>query len=332
MADWYNLPEDTPPGPLGLILPEQMNQKQRDAHEAALAKMPRFALAPVDLPKGTKIILTDCFKSPDVIADIGAQFTGYGQYTGSCVGVSDGNAGATVLGVQRLIADNPRKAGLPWWAFNYGRTRYLEGDRGQGEGAVDSVAGQQLVTEGLFEITEAGLPAFSKTGPDGWWLSSQIEMTWSDGSRIAQNWITLAAKRAGTTKAVIGDSGGVRSALSNGYAVLDGCNNYVGTGSIVQDADGSYTGGHYTSRGGHSTTFVGVWHHPNKGYLYLYWNQWPTSTYPKDPAGGVRCSVWLPESEVDKLFQTGGSGGETMALSNTPAFPVQIDKILSWIP
>ncbi len=77
---------------------------------------------------------------------------------------------------------------------------------------------------------------------------------------------------------------------------------------------------------------MGVWHHPTDGYLYLYWNQWPTSTYPKDPAGGVRCSVWLPESEVDKLFRTGGSGGETMALSHAPAFPVQIDKILNWIP
>jgi hypothetical protein len=67
-----------------------------------------------------------------------------------------------------------------------------------------------------------------------------------------------------------------------------------------------------------------VWNHPNDGRLFLYSNQWPTSTYPKDPAGAGRCCVWIPESEMTKLFtQYGGDNGETVALSHLNYFPAQ---------
>jgi hypothetical protein len=321
-----------PPGPLGFIVPSRRTQAQQDAHARALAKMPRFSMAPVgDLPVGTKVMLTDFWKAPEVVADIGGQpFTGFGQYTGSCVGVSEGNAVFTVGAVQRLLDDAPTKAFIPWWPFPYGRTRYNEGDRGQGEGAVDSVMGETLVEEGFFDITQPGLPAFGKTGPDGWWLTAQLEYQWSDGGAIGQKWKDAAKPHAGMTKAVVADVMGIRTANVNGYPVLDGCNNYVGNGSIKGSGDTAYVAGRYDGRGGHSTCFLGVWHHPTAGYLYLYSNQWPTSTYPRDPAGGGRCCVWLPEAEVEKLFRTGGDRGETMALSRVPWFPVQVDKILDW--
>lgn len=323
-------PTYTAPGPLGFIVPSQRTQGQQDAADTATAAMPRFSMpAYADPPVGTKVMLTDFWKTPEVVADIGQPFTGFGQYTGSCVGVSEGTCGTTLLCVQRMIGEAPTKAEVWFWPFPYGRTRYNEGDRGQGEGAVDSIMGDTLVKEGYFAATESGLPQFTKTGPDGFWYSQAIEMKWSDGGSIAQNWKTLAAQRAGLTKAIVNDTAGIRAAVTNGYPILNGCSNYVGHGQVVAGGGTPYARGKYDGRGGHSTSVLGVWNHPNDGWLYLYSNQWPTSTYPTDPAGGGRCCVWIPESEMVKLFQTGGDNGECMALSHAPGFPMQ-PRVLDW--
>lgn len=318
--------------PLGFITPSQRTRAQANAADAARASMPRFSMAPVgELPLGTKIMLTDFWKAPEVVADIGKEFTGFGQKTGSCVGVSEGNAVTTLLCVQRMIADAPRKASVVFWPFPYGRTRSNEGDRGQGEGAVDSVMGETLVKEGFFDITQPGLPGF-RWDADGLWIEggSQTEYQWSDGNAIAQKWKDIARPQAGMVKAIVSDTMGVRTAIANGYPILDGCDNFVGNGRIVGSGNEARVVGKYDSYGGHSTCFLGVWRLMDGSYWYLYSNQWPTNTYPKDPAGGGRCTVWLPESEVDKLFRTGGDKGETMALSHAPAFPVQVDKIIDW--
>lgn len=312
------------PGPLGFILPSQRTQKQQDAHVAAMARALRFTLPPVTLNKGDKILLTDLWKDPDCVADMGAEFTGFGQFTGSCVGVSAGNAVCTLSCVQRKLTDGATKAIIPWWPYAYGRTRYNEGDRGQGEGAVDSVMGQTLHEEGTFDYRTSGLPAFAQSGPDGFWLSSQLEYKWSDGGSIAQNWKDLGKQTIVQGIAPLANTQDIATAIANGYPVLDGSADYVGNGSIVGSGDTAYVKGHYDGRGGHSTCFLGVWNHPNDGMLFLYSNQWQTSTYPKDPAGGGRCTVWLTEAEVSKLFsQFGGDNGETMALSHYQGFPAQ---------
>ncbi len=320
------------PGPLGRINPEDMDQTQRDAFEAAKAMLPRFAAPPVDLPKGTMVSLTNFLRDPKVIADIGAEFTGFGQYTGSCVGVSEGNAIITELAVQRCIKpDFATKVEIPWWPHPYGRSRWNSGMRGQGEGSIDSVMGTTLVEEGWYAASAAGLPGFNKAGPDGWWLTEQLEYQWSDGGKIATHWKDLAVARKGMVKTVLQDIMGVRYSIVNGYPVLNGCNNYVGSGSVASGGGTPYVRGRYDGRGGHSTNYIAVWHHPNDGYLYGYWNQWDTRTYPKDPAGLVRCAVWVPEENADNLFQTGGDDGETMALSQVPGLPAQ-PEVLNWIP
>ncbi len=318
---------------LGFIVPSKRTQEQNDAHARAMALLPRFSMPGyTDPPVGTKVMLTDFWKQPDVVADLGQEFTGFGQYTGSCVGVSEGNAVTTVACVQRTIEENPTRAFMCFWPFAYGRTRYLEGDKGQGEGAVDSVMGETLVGEGFLDVVLPGLPQFTKTGPDGFWLTKQLELQWSDGgSKLVTDWIPEAKKRAGMFKSVCNNPQDIRAGIFNGYPCLNGCNNYVGAGAIVSSGGTSYVKGRYDNRGGHSTCFLGAWMHPNDGPLYLYSNQWPTNTYPKDPAGGGRCTVWLPESEVAKLFKTGGDNGECMTLSRAPGTPIQ-PEVLNWVP
>ncbi len=302
-----------PPGPLGFIVPSERTQEQSDAHAKAMAAMPRFAMPAA--PTGPlKIILTDTLTRPEVISDMGAQFDGFHQLTGSCVGASLGNAIAITSAVQRMLTQGATVAFIPWWPFAYGRTRYNEGDRGQGEGAVDSVAGETAHTEGTFDIHQPGLPTFDTS--DGYTLTSAIEMKWSDGAKISQSYMTLAKPNTVGTIAPIYDTQSLRGAISNGYCVLDGCDNYVGNGSIKGTGSDAICVGKYDGRGGHSTCYVAVYDHPNFGPYYLYLNNWPRSTYPHDPVSSMRCAVWLPESEVDKLFRSGGDKGETMALSH----------------
>lgn len=312
--------------PLGWISPAQRTQQQHDAHARALTTRLRFTLPPVQIAKGDKVMLTDFWKMPECVADMGQEFIGFHQLTGSCVGVSAGDAVCTLSCVQRLLSAGATKAMIPWWGFAYGRTRSNEGDSGQGEGAVDSVMGATLHSEGVFDITQPGLPKFATD--DGMYLTSNLELQWSDGNRIDQKWKDLAKQYPVGGIATLNDVQGIQTSIVNGYPVLDGCSNYIGSGSIKGSGADAYVVGHYDGQGGHSTCVLGVWNHPNDGMLYLYSNQWPTQTYPKDPAGAGRCCVWTPESEMQKLFRTGGDGGETMALSHLTWFPAQVDQIL----
>jgi hypothetical protein len=312
--------------PLGWIPPAQRTQEQNDAHALAMQTvLPRHALPPVTLAKGEKVILTDAWKDPGVIADIGSAFTGFRQLTGSCVGVSTGNWIFTLGAVQRKLGKT--KAFIPFWPFCYGRTRFTEGDRGQGEGATDSVAGQIVTGEGYFAITEPGLPTFDTR--DGMALTSQQEYQYSDGaSSLVTKWLPLAKQHTGA-KATCNSTQEIWNAVGNGYPVIDGCDNYMGSGSIKGSGADAYSATRYDGRGGHSTCILGIWEHPNDGQLMLYSNQWDGSTYPTDPAGAGRCCAWAPMSEWEKLFRTGGDGGETMALSHVDWFPAQ-PEILNW--
>lgn len=318
--------------PLGWIEPAARTQDQTDAHAKALAAMPRFAIGPgaaTTLQKGEKLMLTDFWKDPEVVADVGFEFDGFHQLTGSCVGASAGNAIFTLAAVQRNLTSGATRAFCPWWPFFYGRTRYNEGDRGQGEGAIDSVMGETLRHEGVFDINQAGLPKFQTD--DGLYLTSKLELQWSDGGRIDPKWGQVAKEFPVGGAAPLSNPGEIVTAIINGYPVLYGCSNYIGNGSIKGSGDLAYVRGVYDGRGGHSTCFLGAWNHPNDGMLYLYSNQWPVGTYPKDPAGAGRCCCWTPESEVDKVFNRfGGDGGETMALSHLNYFPAQ-PAVVNWV-
>ncbi len=278
------------------------------------------------LAKGEKVILTAFLSNPEVIADMGGrEFDGFHQFTGSCVGVSMGNSIAVISAVQRTLADSPTKAFLPWWPYPYGRTRFSEGDRGPGEGAVDSVAFQTLINEGCFAVSEAaGVPIYSNE--DGFCLPSKVELQYSDGAAsVNTKFLALGKQHPLGTAALVSDTAGILNGVVNGYPILDGCDNYIGNGSIQSGvALGTYDG-----RGGHSTGYVGAWNHPDLGMLFLYWNQWAGDTYPDDGSGKPRCSVWVKESNVAKLFSTGGRG-ETAALSHLTYFPAQ-PKVLDWM-
>jgi len=312
--------------PLGWIEPQNRTKEMHDAVALAQSKFCKMALARPSLSKGTKLLLTDSWNAPEVLADLnGAIFTGFHQLTGSCVGVSDGDAVFTLGCIQRKLANTPTKAFIPWWPTSYGRSRAKAGIRGQGEGSIDSVMGQVMIEEGVDDVLAA---QYDTT--DGYVIPSRTEMAWSDGNS------SLVTARVPHTKqfpmggmAAVYDVDSIYAGIVNGYPCLNGCNNYMGSASVRQTSTGRVAIGTYNGRGGHSTTFLGIWEHPDLGTLFLYHNQWPGSTYPDDDSGKPRCSCWATEAEVSKLFRTGGGDGETMLFSHLSYLPAQ-PRVLDW--
>ncbi len=318
--------------PLGWISPANRNQDQADAHQRAVNSFhPRLHIAGPAPTGPLKVLLTDAWKNPLVVKDTGLTFSGFRQLTGACVGVSTGNAVFTLAAIQRLLSDNPTKAFVPWWPFDYGRCRYNEGDRGQGEGAVDSVMAQTLISEGTVALADAGsIPSFDTS--DGLALTERQELTYSDGAYSGNVALLNVAKKFPLGgAAVLKSVADIKAAIINGYPVLDGCDNYIGNGTLTGTGSDVVALGHYDGRGGHSTCYLGYWDHPVQGPLYLYSNQWDGSTYPDDGSGKARCTVWVKEAEVSKLFQTGGGDGETVALSHLSYFPAQPAVVNDWI-
>src|SRR6267142_2406356 len=141
---------------LGFITPAERTQEQHDEHARIVSNMRQFTLTPPTLAKGDKICLYDAWSNPNVVKEVGFVFPRFHQLTGSCVGAGGGQALFSLIAVQRTISQNPTKAFLPFWPFDYGRCRFNEGDRGQGEGALGSSFADTLVKEGVIDATSSG--------------------------------------------------------------------------------------------------------------------------------------------------------------------------------
>lgn len=308
--------------PTGWIEPKDRNQQQQDGHVAIVNAAPRFQLPPVQLAKGDLVNLTKVWSHPDVITDIGREFIGFYQFTGSCVGVSGGNGVFTVGGVQRAIKKST-KCFIPWWPLNYGRSRLKMGDRNQGEGSICSYIGQSFRDDAVFEASLQGLPQY--TFGDGIRLDERTEMMYSDGDSQVNSSLLNSSNARYPVKSItpLYSTDQIKNSIVNGNPVNFGCDYFVQSAQIVSGGGTPYVRGKFDGRGGHATCLLAVWEHPNDGTLYGYSNQWPASVYPKDPAGLARCCCWLPESEINKIWNWHASDGETMGFSHLDYLAVQ---------
>lgn len=312
--------------PLGFITPADRTADQHAAHWRAVARMPKFAIAGHIDAGPVKVLLTDAWKHPAVVADVGFVFPRFHQLTGSCVGAGGGQALFTLIAVQRLLAANPTKAFLPFWPFDYGRCRSNEGDRGQGEGAMGSSFADTIVKEGVIAATEAGLPAFQNS--DGLVLTEQLEMTWSDGaSATVTKWLPTAKVHPVGAAAPCNSPADIKAAILNGYPVTFACNNYIGKASVQGSGADAAVVGRWDGSGGHQQSVHGYWDNPTLGPLYWAQNNWPGSTYPADPAGGPVCGCWVKEADVAAALRL---DSEVYALSHLSWFPAQPLLLQKW--
>jgi len=293
--------------------------------------MPQFAMSEPfkRLGKGEKLILSALWRDPLIVQELGFTFARFHQLTGSCVGASFGNSCFTLVCIQRKLTEGATKVFLPYWLFNYGRGRLLAGFRGRGEGSIVSAQGRQAATEGVLIDQGSAMPDFQNQ--DGLVVSSATEMSFSDG-RTSEQYVGVAKEHPIGTVAPANDAETIYQGIVNGYPYHYGCDLFVGHGSIKGSGKDAYVAGRFDSRGGHATSILGVWEHPNDGTLYLYQNNWPASVYPPDPNGEASpCSVWIPESEVTRMINQLGGRNEGFLYSHLNWFPAQQDKLLDYV-
>lgn len=322
--------------PLGWIAPADRDADAQAAHAAAIAAMPRFALGAGDIPTGPlDIRLYRAWEHPDVIADCGGvKFNRFHQITGSCVGAGGGNALFTLIAMQRLLSSGATKAFIPWWPHPYGQSRAIAGFRGRGEGSLGSTFFTALKQYGVpdaLEATTQGIAGFEQT--DGLMLTSREEMDWSDGgSQLVKSFNDEAIRRPLGTGQELGDIVSIRAALANGSPITFACDRYIGRASVKGSGANAALCGSWDSSGGHQQSLHGVWDNPDLGPLYWAQNNWPSSTYPRDPAGGPVCGCWVTEANVSAALRY---SAEVFALSHLEGGVVvqpNVPDVLNWVP
>jgi hypothetical protein len=310
---------------LGFIRPQDRTPAQETAHNLAVGMMARFTLPVPTLAKGQKLCLFDFWKHPKVVADVGFVFDRFHQLTGSCVGAGGGNGLFSTIASQRVAASSPTKAFLPFWLSAYGMSRHYMGDDGQGEGSMGSTFAKALTLDGIRDWPSGkdSLPSWSDD--DGVTVTSGVEMKWSS-YRNGDLQTVLQASRQHLVGAAAEckSAQDIKAMLLNGYGVTFACNNYIGHGSVKGSGDSAYVTGYWDGGGGHQQSLHAYWEHPTDGPLYWAQNNWPGSTYPKDPAGGPICGVWVTEANVERALRL---DAEVYGLSHLSWFPAQPDLL-----
>lgn len=312
---------------LGFITKKERTNDQHDAHALAESSMARFTLPYKEPQANEKVMLSDFWHAPEVVADAGYNFdrSPFHQLTGSCVGAGGGNALFSLIAVQRMIADQPTKAILPFWPFMYGRCRANEGDRGQGEGAMGSSFADTCVKEGVLDVDDCSQKF---TQDDGLVLTERLEMQWSDGnSSLVTGYSDKARKFPLGSAAPIQDVQGIVTAVRNGYPGSFACDNYIGNASVTGSGANAAICGRWNGNGGHQQWFFGYWNNPDLGLLIAVGNNWPRDTYPQDPAGLPLVTCWVKEKDVTAAFRL---DAEVYAFSHLTYFPAQ-SKVLDWL-
>lgn len=306
--------------PLGFIEKQNRSQEQHDAHDAAIAMMPRFSLPVPQLAKGESVRLYDLWKHPDVVRDVGFPFTRVWQKTGSCVWAGGTAAVMTSIAGQRAASTSPTKAFLPFTLHNYAMSRHYMGDDGQGEGSMGSTFGKSLTADGVRDWLAGtdGMPAYSHDD-DAVGVTSRDEMSWSSyrNSNIGRIEQVSKAHLFGTA-AECKSTQDIKAMNLNGYGVSFACNNYIGHASVQGSGADACVVGYWDGRGGHQQSVHGYWEHPNLGPLFWVQNNWPGSTYPRDPAGGPVCGCWVTEAHVEAALRL---DAEVYGLSHLNWFP-----------
>lgn len=318
---------------LGWIEPKDRTQEQQDANDTAKAQMPKFALGAGDIPTGPlNIRLFLGWTNPDVVADCGLTFDRFHQITGSCVGAGGGNALFTLIAAQRMLTSGATKAFVPWWPHPYGLSRSIAGMRGQGEGSLGSTFFQALQKYGVpdaKEATDQGIVGFNQS--DGLTLTKQEEFQWSDGnSTLVKSFNDEAMKRPLGSGVEVTDITGIRAALANGYPLTFACSRYIGSARVTGSGATACVVGSWDSSGGHQQSLHAVWDHPDLGPLYWAQNNWPGSTYPRDPSGGPVCGCWVKEAKVQEALRY---DSEVFALSHLDGGVVvqpDVKDVFSW--
>jgi hypothetical protein len=285
-------------GHLGWIPPHLRTEDQHAAHAVAMKRMLPFPLLSDPPPVGTKVMLTDLWRHPQVVKALGKPYTGSHQETGSCVNSGAQNAVMTLMCRNVILSGLQENLLVPFTLLAYGKSRQLAGMRGRGEGSLGSTMAQAVHQFGVLDASTSGLPPF--TVDDGFDWGQQAELTWSDGASISQNWLSAAAAHLVGPPAQIKTTDELRSAILNGYPVTRAHIHWCNPGS--ETAQGDYVIGTYNGSGGHQMSHQGYANDSQLGELFYESNNWGEHVYKTDPSTGLGSGYWVAAATVQKAM------------------------------
>ena len=299
----------------GWISPETRQEHQWEAQQNAEREFAKFNLLGKADPTIKKVDLTELWTHTSVIDALKPHgfmkgFPGSWQLTGSCVGSGGDNVITTLAIIEVLEKNEPEQIFLPWWLFTYGRSRFHMGDRGQGEGSLESTWAKAAKEDGVInKLDHPNLPQPSKITDIGYCYTQKLEYTYSDGD-CPENLSLLETGRKNPirTIATMRNADDVRSAIVDakcpvGEGSMYGYKSWIGEGDISLGKRGP--------RWGHKMSILGWQEHTKYGELFKIVNQWDRAS----TDSGRFNHVWVPRVDIDWICQD-----ECIAYSNLEGF------------
>ena len=314
----------------GWVPPGKRTAEQQKTHERLVGEMPRFGIRGGYRLESRRYPLWKAVRSL-----LGKDPQWVWQQTGSCVGASTGSAVMVAQGVEIKVNGDREEYRHPWWLYTYGRGRFHGGMRGKGEGSFGSAQAKAITTDGMFELDPEGEPDLpDPTIRSGWSVHpSGTEMDWSDGGRIAANWLKVGKTRLFQTAAPIRSADDMIAALANGYVCFTA--SMFGFSPMVPPVEGKGENQvrlvrRWNGSWSHQMFDVEFWDHPDLGPIFGKGNQWgPTAHNPggETPSGYPNCMYYVTYELQDKILKH--SDTEAFALSGYDGFPAR-EPELDW--
>lgn len=296
----------------GWIPFDERTKQQNEIHEKLVGEMPRFSI------RGS-FSLTErrycLWKSAQKVL---GRFHNYNhQLTGSCVGAGGGNMLKTLMTVEIANGD-PEEFLEPWWPYTYGMSRILAGMRGQGEGSLGSTWAKAMTEYGSFQIDPPGyqdLPDYRNV--NNWLqLTRNIELEWSAGDRIKEEWKSLGKKHLARTVAQMHDSNNCLDSLANGYPLTLASN--FGTRTIRPQGNPQVNLAEWNGRWPHQMFCDEAWDHPTLGLIFRIGNNWGSEAHPSPISGEPPGGFYIRASDMDKICRS-----EVYSFSAYDGFPAR---------
>lgn len=229
------------------------------------------------------------------------------QLTGSCVGAGAGNMTVWATLLDSVVRGQRERITLPFWPYHYGRGRYHSGIRGPGEGSLGSGQAKALQLDGWLEYTFDDVPR--PTIGENIQYTESVEMSWSDGARIDQKYITEGQKHKWTHVVKV-TSVDEAAALSDSHYVFTIASNWGGKmqcpivdGVLLNTRTGTWM---------HQMWVLDYFMHPRLGRLWCIGNNW-RYVHGKDP--GTFCKpipdgcFYIKDNELAYILKQGDSFG-----------------------
>lgn len=309
----------------GWVPPEERTEAELEAHESAEAEMPRFGIRGHYRLESRRYALWKAVRSL-----LGKDPAWVWQQTGSCVGASTGNATMVTQGVEIHVNGDREEYRHPWWLYAYGRSRFHGGMRGRGEGSFGSAMAKALITDGIFELDPEGEPDL----PDpqiksGWSVHpASVEMDWSDGGRIAANWLKVGKNRLFKSAARIRSADDMIAANANGYVCFTA--GMFGFSPMTPPVEGKGENAvrlvrRWNGSWSHQMWDMEFWDHPDLGPIFGKGNNWGPTAHGTPPSDYPNCMYYVTYDLQEQILRHRDT--ECYALSGYDGFPARESEL-----